>query len=122
MAALRSVRDYNFASLVRLHGCRTIRGHVVIRSNLIGHYSVGPVYYIGSLNTRVFETRTATGRELFSLLTCLHTTIFTLLSIFSPLEMVNIKVWETPLSWHAKCFLSVAVRASKTRVLKRPNF
>ena len=31
---------------------------------------------IGSLSTRVFETRTATGSELFSLLTCLHTTAF----------------------------------------------
>ena len=40
---------------------------------------------------RVFETRTATGSELFSFLTCLHTTTFTLPSIFSPLEMISIK-------------------------------
>ena len=40
---------------------------------------------------RVFETRTATGSELFSLLTCLHTTAFALPSIFSPLEMRGIK-------------------------------
>ena len=40
---------------------------------------------IGSLSTRVFETRTATGSELFSLLTCPHTTTSTLLSILSPL-------------------------------------
>ena len=45
--------------------------------------------------TRVFETRTATGSELFSLLTWPHTTTFTLLSIFSPLEMSSIKIWET---------------------------
>ena len=76
---------------------------------------------IGSLSTRVFETRTATGSELFSLLTCLHTTTFTLLSIFSLLEMISIKIWETPLSWHAKCSLPVAVRVSKTCVLKLPN-
>ena len=44
------------------------------------------------LSTRVFETRTATGSELFSLLTCLHATTFTLPSIFSPLEMINIKM------------------------------
>ena len=44
------------------------------------------VYLIGSLSTRVFEKRTATGSELFSFLTCPHTTTFTLLSIFSPLE------------------------------------
>ena len=36
---------------------------------------------IRSLNTRVFETRTATGSELFSLLTCLDTTTFISLSI-----------------------------------------
>ena len=53
---------------------------------------------LGSLSTRVFETRTATGSELFSLLTCLHTTPFALPSIFSPLEMLGIKIWETPLS------------------------
>ena len=37
---------------------------------------------IGSLSTRVFETWTATGSELFSLLACLNTTTFPLLSIF----------------------------------------
>ena len=40
---------------------------------------------------RVFETRTATGSELFFVLTCLHTTTFTFLSIISPLEMISIK-------------------------------
>ena len=67
---------------------------------------------------RVLKTRTTTGSELFSLLTCLHTTTFTLLSIFSPLEMIYIKIWETPLPWQTKCSFPVAVRLSKTRVLK----
>ena len=53
---------------------------------------------LGSLSTRVFETRTVTGNELFSLLTSPHTTTFTLLSIFSPLEMGSTKIWETILS------------------------
>ena len=75
---------------------------------------------IGSLSTHVFETRTATGSELFSLLTCFHTTTFTLLGIFSPLEMISTKIWETPLSWHVKCSLPVAVRVSKTLLLKLP--
>ena len=35
-----------------------------------------------ALSKRVFETRTATGSELFFFLTCLHTTTFTLPSIF----------------------------------------
>ena len=51
------------------------------------------IFKIGSISTCVFETRTTTGSELFSLLTCFHTTTFTLLSIFSPLEMINIKIW-----------------------------
>ena len=54
-------------------------------------------------------------KKLFSLLTCLHTTTLTLLCIFSPLEIIGIKMWETPLSWHA-------VPVSKTRVLKLPDF
>ena len=76
---------------------------------------------IESLSTRVFETRTATGSELFSLLTCLHTTAFALPSIFSPLEMLGTNIWETPLSWHSKCLLPVVVRVSKMFVLKLPN-
>ena len=75
---------------------------------------------LGSLSTRVFETRTATGSELFSFLTCPHTTTFTLLCIFSPLEMNSRKIWETIRSKNANCSLPVAVRVSKTRVLKLP--
>ena len=67
---------------------------------------------LGSLSTRIFKTRTATGSELFSLLTRLHTTTFTLPSIFSPLEIISIKMWETPLSWNAKCSLPVACLSS----------
>ena len=73
---------------------------------------------LGSLSTYVFETRTATGNELFFILTCLSSTTFILISIFPPLEMISIKICETPLSWHAKCSFPVAVRVSKTRVLK----
>ena len=75
---------------------------------------------LGSLGTRVFETRTATGSDLFFFLTCLHTTVFALPSIFSPLEMLGIKIWETLLSWHTICLLPVVVRVSKTCVLKLP--
>ena len=53
---------------------------------------------LGSLSTRSFETRTATGSEQFSLLTWPHTTTFTLRSIFLPLEMNSTKIWETMLS------------------------
>ena len=68
----------------------------------------------------VFEWRTTTGSEPNSLLTCLHTTTFTLLNIFFPLQMISIRIWEIPLSWHAKCSVPVAVCVSKTRVLELP--
>ena len=74
----------------------------------------------GSLSTHDFETRTASGSKLFSLITRLHTMTFTMLSMFSRLWMISIKIWETPLSWHTECSLPVAVRVSKTRVLKLP--
>ena len=51
--------------------------------------------YDMTLSTRVFETRTVVGSELFSLLTCPHTSIFTLPSVFSSLEMCSIKISET---------------------------
>ena len=75
---------------------------------------------LGSLSTHVFETRTATGSKLFSLLTCPQTTTFTMLNIFSPLEISSINIWEKMRSWHEKCSLLVAVRVSKTLVLKLP--
>ena len=76
---------------------------------------------IGSLSMHVFETRTATGSERISVLTCLHTTAFALPSIFFPLEMLGVKIWKTPLLWLAKCPLPVGVRVSKTCMLKLPN-
>ena len=70
-----------------------------------------PLHNFRELKHARFETRAATVSELFSRLTCLHTTTFTLLSIFSPLEMIGIQIWQTPLSWQAECSLPVAVRA-----------
>ena len=46
---------------------------------------------LGDFSTPVFETRTVAGSEPLSLLTCPHTAIFTLLSIFSSLEMRSTK-------------------------------
>ena len=55
----------------------------------------GVKFGIGSLSTHVFEMQMVTGSELFSLLTCPHTTTLTLPSIFSLLEPSSIKIWET---------------------------
>ena len=91
--------------------------YVVLLWKTFKHWAVKP---LGSLSTPIFETRTANGSELLSLLSCLHTTTFTLQKTFSSLEMISIKIWETSLSLHAKCSLPVAVRVSKMRVLKLP--
>ena len=68
------------------------RGNICVGNNVSATMCPRLPVPLGSLSTRVFETRTATGSELFSLLTCPHTTTFTLLSIFSPLETSNIQI------------------------------
>ena len=50
---------------------------------------------------------------LFSLLTCLHTTTFTLPSIFPPWEMIGVKIWETSLSLLVKCSLRLPSASQK---------
>ena len=59
-----------------------------------------------------------TGSELFSSLTCLLTTVFTLLSIFSLTETISLKIWERTLSRYAKCSLPFPSVAQKRRLLK----
>ena len=68
---------------------------------------------LGSLSTHVFDLQATIGSELFSFLTCSHTT--------TPLEISSIKIRKTIQSQHAKCSLPVAVHDSKMCVLKLPN-
>ena len=96
------------------------RGSTKTADSRIRHFR--DLLIIRSLSNRDFKTRAANGSELFFLTTWLHTTTLTLLSTFSPSEIISMKIWETPLSWHAKCSLPVAVRVPKTRVLKHPNY
>ena len=85
----------------------------------ITHQDVNYMISLESLSTTVFEARTATGGELFSLLTCPHNNSFALPSIFSPLGINdNTDINKTIRSWHEKWSLPVAVRVSKMRVLK----
>ena len=76
---------------------------------------------IGSLSRDVFERRTSTGSELFSLLVCLDANKFVLLSFFSPLKTIYSRVSTKPLPNDAKSSLPVDVRRSKTLLLKLPN-
>ena len=75
---------------------------------------------LGSLSTRVFETRTATGREQFAFLDRIVSQIFILFISNGEkvLNKVNVVVWGQVKSENSS--LPVAVRVSKTRVLKLP--
>ena len=107
-------RSYQFKSQLTSH---TIWNWIRKRSNKSGVFCwLSRCRRRGSLSTRDFETRTASGSELFCLITRLYTITFTMLSTFSRLWMISIKMRETPLSWHTECSLPVAVRVSKTFV------
>ena len=76
---------------------------------------------IGSLSKDVFERRTATGNETFSLFTRLGATTFVELCVFILIETIYLKIRAHPLRKNEKRPLPVAVRGSKTPLLKLPN-
>ena len=76
---------------------------------------------IGSLRKGVFERRTATRNETFSLFTRLGATTFVILSVFTLIETIYLKVRAHPLPKNEKRPLPVAVRRSKTPLLKLPT-
>ena len=76
---------------------------------------------IGSLSSDVFERRTSTGSEVFSLLTCLDDIKFVFLSFFTVIEAIWLKICAKPPSKFEKRPLPVDVRRSKTSLLKVPT-
>ena len=76
---------------------------------------------IGTLSKDVFERRTSTGSEAFSLFICRDANKLVLLSFFSLLKTIYPRVSTTPLPTDAKSPLPVDVRRSKTLLLKLPN-
>ena len=76
---------------------------------------------IGSLSSDVFEPRTSTGSEVFSLLTCLDDIKFVFLSFFTVIEAIWLKICAKPPSKNEKRPLPVDVRRSKTLSLKLPT-
>ena len=67
----------------------------------------------------IFMIKTSCRPVRSVIITCPHATTFTLLSIFPPLEVNSIKLWETKCSL-PKYSLAVAVCVSKTCLLKLP--
>ena len=76
---------------------------------------------IGTLSKDVFERRTSTGSEAFSLFICLDANKLVLLSFFSLLKTIYPRVSTKPFPSDAKSSLPVDVRRSKTLLLKLPN-
>lgn len=58
----------------------------------------------------IFERRTLTGRETFSLLTFLNATKIVLLTVFTVIERICPQIWVNPLPKNAKCPLLVDKR------------
>ena len=75
----------------------------------------------GTLSKDVFEQRTSTGSEAFSLFICLDANKLVLLSFFSLLKTIYPRVSSKPLPNDAKSPLPVDVRRSKTLLLKLPK-
>ena len=76
---------------------------------------------LGSLSSDVFERRTSTGSEVFSLLTCSDDIQFVFLSFFTVIEAIWLKICAKPPSKNEKRPLPVDVRRSETLLLKLPN-
>ena len=79
------------------------------------------LYILRSLSKGVFERRTATGNETFSLFTRLSATTFVILSVVTRIETIYLKIRAPPLPKNEKRPLPVAVCRSKTPLLKLPN-
>ena len=77
--------------------------------------------FVRSLSTNVFERRTSTGSEVFSLLICFDTTKFVLLRVSTIIETVCPKVCSKSQLKSAKSLLPVDMRRSKTSLLKLAN-
>ena len=75
-----------------------------------------------SLSKDVFEQRTSTGSEVFSLTICLEAKKFVLLSFFSLIRTIYLRVSTKPPLNDAKRPLPVDVRRSKTLLLKLPIY
>ena len=75
----------------------------------------------GSLSKGVFERHTVTGNKTFSLFTHLGATPFVILSVVTRIETIYLNIRAYPLPKNERHPLPVAVRRSKTPLLKLPK-
>ena len=94
---------------------------LVIGSTLIRLFRCGiREVKLGSLSSDVFERRTSTGSEPFSLLVSLYATLFILPSVLILIETICPKICSKSRLKCAKRPFPVDVRLSKTSLLKLP--
>ena len=80
------------------------------------------LFALGNLSKDVFEQRTLTRSDSFSLLICLDSIKFLLLSVFTLKDTICPKILAKPLPKNAKSPLSVDVRRLKTSLRQLPKF
>ena len=90
------------------------------KSRGIDHMIYVAAKSLGTLSKDVFEARTSTGSEAFSLFICLDANKLVLLSFFSLLKTIYPRVSTKSFPSDAKSPLPVDVRRSKTLLLKLP--
>ena len=93
---------------------------LILKKNSLFHLIIPPKRTLGTLSKDVFEPRTSTGSEAFSLFICLDTNKLVLLSFFSLLKTIYPRVSTKSFPSDAKSPLPVDVRRSKTLLLKLP--
>ena len=76
---------------------------------------------IGSFSSDVFQPRTSTASELFSILNCLDATKFVLLRVFILTEAICAKICLNITAQECKSLRPVNVPYSKTSQLKLPH-
>ena len=86
----------------------------------LSHTTWNSSLLLGTLSKDVFEPRTSTGSEAFSLFICLDANKLVLLSFFSLLKTIYPRVSTKSFPSDAKSPLPVDVRRSKTLSLKLP--
>lgn len=97
---------------------------ILVKGAVLWEYKVFLVKFVpwscgllGRLSSQPFSATGGTKHELFSYLTCLHTTTFALLSIFWPVETIT-KIWrKRQPSWRAEGYLRFPSVAQERRLL-----
>ena len=117
---INHVKRYGKSGVLHSQGGFPLRRNFTLRSRK-KFTCVNELEAIGTLSKDVFEQRKSTGSEAFSLFICVDAHKFVLLSFFSLIKTIYLRVSTKPLPNDAKSPLPVDVRRSKTLLLKLPN-